>query len=560
MIDLTVLDQLVCEHYILEKGKNSVEIESELYFKYFVESKESLHRKIAASRFLEEIMDSVSKAATDKAVELLRQWQPQLLEDSRLHFQFLLMQLADKIEQHEEEAALEFCRKELAPKALTAYLEAYDDFKKALNFFIKPESIPYERQMLVDKFFATFQALNGTIDSCFYSCMKYLVNIVCAEVTSKTELREEAYQAMTLMLPNLSQRPLPIEGYREFPESDIQTLKDALMNRITRDDVVLALKYANGDVNKALKNELSLIHFDNDLVSSLVEDYLVLRGLRRNMDEASLNRLLDEDNKGEQVLPWQTFIQMIRLCAEKKYVSTILKLLQRHYPQLLVKYPKIHFRLLQFYLYQLLEERMWTLALQVLREDMSKIAETFPQLYPWLKESAFILFLYDLEGCHFVEKKRLWKCYFEQHMKLPVIASSLCTILMEANTIYEPQLAKNLRFYLFVHKEWCAKNQLDDPFADALYIRDLTNKDSLLEQTIDENECVFSAATKKDKNAEDFTNRQQQQQQHSIEEQVIWTLMEFLAISRAEAIALFNQYTGPSKDPAYILNTLLSEM
>jgi len=132
--------------------------------------------------------------------------------------------------------------------------------------------------------------------------------------------------------------------------------------------------------------------------------------------------------------------------------------------------------------------------------------------------------------------------------------------LMEANTIYEPQLAKNLRFYLFVHKEWCAKNQLDDPFADALYIRDLTNKDSLLEQTIDENECVFSAATKKDKNAEDFTNRQQQQQQHSIEEQVIWTLMEFLAISRAEAIALFNQYTGPSKDPAYILNTLLSEM
>ncbi|PYD21192.1 hypothetical protein DND58_30800 [Pseudomonas syringae pv. pisi] len=61
------------------------------------------------------------------------------------------MQLADKIEQHEEEAALEFCRKELAPKALTAYLEAYDDFKKALNFFIKPESIPYERQMLAGK-------------------------------------------------------------------------------------------------------------------------------------------------------------------------------------------------------------------------------------------------------------------------------------------------------------------------------------------------------------------------------------------------------------------------
>lgn len=371
-------------------------------------------------------------------------------------------------------------------------------------------------------------------------------------------LREETYQAMTLMLPNMSQRPLPIEGYREFPESDIQTLKDALMNRITRDDAILALKYANGDIQKALKNELSLIHVDTDIVSCLVEDYIEWRGLRRNMDSTRLKRLLEEEKNGES-LSWQTIIQMIRYCAENGDVSTILKLLRNRYPQVLKNYPKLHFRLLQFQLYRLLEERKWDCGLQILREELSKIIETCPQLYPWLKESAFILFLYDLEGYHYLEKKRLWKRYFEEHVNLPVMASSLCSILMEANSIYEPQLARNLRFYLFVHKEWCTKNQLNDPFADSLCISALTNKDTLLEQTIERNECIFNrdwnTSMKKDNCVEDSTNRQQ-----SVEEQVILTLMEFLAISRAEAIALFNQYTGPSKDPAYILNTLLSEM
>ncbi|EME27456.1 hypothetical protein Gasu_50460 isoform 2 [Galdieria sulphuraria] len=312
MINLTILDQLVCEHYLLERKKDDIETESELYFREFVESIDSLHSKMAARLALEEIIDSVAKATTTKVVQLLREWQPKLLEDTRLHFQFLIMQLADKIEQHEEEAALEFCRKELAPKALNAYLEAYDDFKRALKFFLKPERIPYERQILADKLFATFQALSGTTDSCFYTCLKYLINIVCAEVgTSKTELNEEAYQAMALIIPNLAERPLPIEGYREFPESDIQTLKDALRNRITRDDAVLALKYANGDVKRALKNELSLIHFDDDLVSSLVEDYIELRGLRRNIDGSKFSHLLVED-KIEDSLSWQVVIQMIR--------------------------------------------------------------------------------------------------------------------------------------------------------------------------------------------------------------------------------------------------------
>ncbi|GJQ13334.1 hypothetical protein GpartN1_g5125.t1 [Galdieria partita] len=558
MINLSVLDQLICEHYILEKSKDSIEIESELYFKQFVESKESLCSKIAARRALEEIIDSVTQAATTKVVKLLGEWQPQLLEDTRLHFQFLIMQLADKIEQHEEEAALEFCRKELAPKALNAYLEAYDDFKKALKFFLKPERIPYERQILADKLFATFQALNGTIDSCFYTCLKYLINIVCAEVTSKTELREETYQAMALLIPNLSQRPLPIEGYREFPESDIQTLKDALMNRVTRDDAVLALKYANGDIKKALKNELSLIHFDDDLVSSLVEDYIEMRGLRRSMDGSKLSHLLAED-KMDESLSWQTVIQMIRYCAERGDVFAILKLLRQLYPQMLEKYPKVHFRLLQYYLYDLLEERKWACGLNLLREDMNKVTQRFPQLYPWLKESAFILFLYDLEGYHFLERKRLWKRYFEEHINLPVMASSLCTIVMEANSIYEPQLAKNLRFYLLVHKEWCTKNQLDDPFAESLCIHALTDKDSLLEDMMYERDYIFNrdlnTTMKKNNFVEESASRQQ-----TTEEQVILTLMEFLAISRAEAIALFNQYTGPSKDPAYILNTLLSEM
>eukprot|EP00871_Galdieria_phlegrea_P002476 jgi/Galph1/3229/GphlegSOOS_G1917.1 len=554
-LNLNVLDQFVCEHFVLQRKKENKDSEDELYITRYRETKESLHEKVAANIALEQIISCVLQARTGEAYQVLSEWESKLLQDTRLTFHLLLMQLADKIEQHDVGAALRFCQEQLAPKALDAYLEAYDDFKRALRFFVLPSSIPVERQHLASKLFATFQSLKSSTDSWFYICLKYLLNIVCSEITSATRIREEAYQAVALLVPGLSQRPLPIEGYREFPESDIQTLKEALVSRISRDDAILALKYADGDLTKALKNELSLIQCDNDLMSSLIDDYIETRCLRREISQVELVNLLDDDTKD---LPsWRILIQAIRFAAGQGDVISILRLLRKYRSEVLDKYPKLHFRLLQMQFYYSLVENNLSSALDILRSDMSVATQKYPQLFPWLKESATILFLFHLEGTQINRKKRQWNRYFEEQFSLPLFASSICTVLMESFCVYEPQLVKNLRFYLYVHKEWCAKNHLEDPFLESLGIQALSTKDSLLDQIVDEEDYILN---KNESLVSATADSGDSSRCQSTEEQVIFTLMEFLAVSRAEAIALFNQYTGSSKDPAYILNTLLSEL
>ncbi|KAI5054338.1 hypothetical protein GOP47_0030769, partial [Adiantum capillus-veneris] len=63
----------------------------------------------------------------------------------------------------------------------------------------------------------------------------------------------------------------------QFDESDVQALAHAV--DVSRQGAVDSLRYAGGDLNLALKNELSRVRLDTGLLDDLVHDYCVYRGL-----------------------------------------------------------------------------------------------------------------------------------------------------------------------------------------------------------------------------------------------------------------------------------------
>lgn len=181
-------------------------------------------------------------------------------------------------------------RGDLAPCALDAYPEAYEEFKHvllALIFRENDETSPVasewsERQRfdLAGLLSSILRAFLHAYDPLFSMTLRYLISIhkvycfrqgVSSPISDLTE---------RLLFDDRDPPATPQESLFEAPpfdEVDIQALAHAV--ELTRQGAVDSLKFAKGDLFQAFQNELCRRRLDVSMLDHLVYEYCVYRGI-----------------------------------------------------------------------------------------------------------------------------------------------------------------------------------------------------------------------------------------------------------------------------------------
>lgn len=229
----------------------------------------------------------------DSAIDLLRLHAPFVLDDHRLLFRLQKQRFIELLRRgtvEDRDSAINCLRRALAPCALDAYPEAYEEFKHVLLAFIydkddhtSPVANEWSERRRFDiagLMSSVLRAHLRAYDPLFSMTMRYLISIhrgfsfrqgYSSPVSDLTE---------RLLLDERDPPATPEECLYEAPpfdEVDIQALAHAV--ELTRQGAVDSLKFAKGDLFQAFQNELCRMKFDVSMLDELVREYCVYRGI-----------------------------------------------------------------------------------------------------------------------------------------------------------------------------------------------------------------------------------------------------------------------------------------
>ncbi|EYU44384.1 hypothetical protein ABFS82_08G048400 [Erythranthe guttata] len=229
----------------------------------------------------------------DSAIDLLRTHAPAVLDDHRLLFRLQkqkFIELLRKGTDEDRDSAIKCVRASLAPCALDAYPEAYEEFKHVLLALIydkDDETSPVVNEWSEGRRFEIAGFLSSVLrahlhayDPIFSMTLRYLISIhkgfclhqgFSSPITNLTE---------RLLLEERDPPATPQESLFEVPpfdEVDIQALAHAV--ELTRQGAVDSLKFAKGDLHQAFQNELCRMRLDITLLDELVREYCIYRGI-----------------------------------------------------------------------------------------------------------------------------------------------------------------------------------------------------------------------------------------------------------------------------------------
>ncbi|XP_043713545.1 uncharacterized protein LOC122662056 isoform X1 [Telopea speciosissima] len=242
---------------------------------------------------IHQIRRSLEIGDVDAAIELLRIHAPFILDDHRLLFRLQkqkFIELLRKGTAKDRDSAIECLRKALAPCALDAYPEAYEEFKHVLLALIfdkddQTSPVAHEwserRRIDIAGLLSSFLRANlQAYDPIFSMTLRYLISIhkgfcfrqgISSPISDLTErlLLEERDPPATSQ-ESLYEAP-------PFDEVDIQALAHAV--ELTRQGAVDSLRFAKGDLYQAFQNELCRMKLDVAMLDELVHEYCVYRGI-----------------------------------------------------------------------------------------------------------------------------------------------------------------------------------------------------------------------------------------------------------------------------------------
>ncbi|KAK2967557.1 hypothetical protein RJ640_030428, partial [Escallonia rubra] len=242
---------------------------------------------------IRQIRRSLELGDVDSATDLLRAHAPSVLDDHRLLFRLQKQKFIELLRRgtaEDRDSAIDCLRTALAPCALDAYPEAYEEFKHVLLAFIydkDDQTSPVANEWSETRRFDIAGFLSSVLrahlhayDPVFSMALRYLISIhngFCfrqgfpspiADLTVRL-LLEEREPAATLQ-ESLYEAP-------PFDEVDIQALAHAV--ELTRQGAVDSLRFAKGDLCRAFQNELSRMRLDASMLDELVYEYCVYRGI-----------------------------------------------------------------------------------------------------------------------------------------------------------------------------------------------------------------------------------------------------------------------------------------
>ncbi|KAL8160717.1 hypothetical protein V2J09_002254 [Rumex salicifolius] len=244
-------------------------------------------------RLVRQVRWSLESGDIDSAIDLLLLHVPFVLNDHRLLFCLQKQKFIELLRRGTAEgrkAAIDCLRTALAPCALDAYPEAYEEFKHILLALIYDKNdlnspVAYEwsvrRRFEIAGFMSsTLRAHLHAHDPLLLMALRYLISIhkgycfrqgVSSPISDLTQrlLLEEKDSPAT---PEVSLYEAP-----PFDEVDVQALAHAV--ELTRQGAVDSLKFSNGDLFKAFKNEVCRTRMNLSVVDELVHEYCVYRGI-----------------------------------------------------------------------------------------------------------------------------------------------------------------------------------------------------------------------------------------------------------------------------------------
>ncbi|KAK3153593.1 hypothetical protein QOZ80_2BG0177970 [Eleusine coracana subsp. coracana] len=229
----------------------------------------------------------------DAALALLRAHAPAALRDHRLLFHLHKQRFVELVRRGTEadrEAALDCLRTALAPYALDAYPEAYEEFKHIMLVLIYDEddqSSPVVNEWSVKRRFELAGFLSSMLrahlqayDPILSMTLRYLISIhkvFCSRQGISSPISDLTER---LLFEDRDPPVVPQECSLEAPpfdEVDVQALAHAV--QLTRQGAVDSLKFAKGDLYQALQNELCRMNLDVSLLDQLVHEYCIYRGI-----------------------------------------------------------------------------------------------------------------------------------------------------------------------------------------------------------------------------------------------------------------------------------------
>ncbi|CAH9060900.1 unnamed protein product [Cuscuta epithymum] len=251
-------------------------------------SSSSFHSRL----LIRQIRRSMESGDVDAAIDLLRLYAPSLLDDHRLLFRLQkqkFIELLRKGTEEDRESAMKCLRTTLAPSALDAYPEAYEEFKHVLLALVydrNDNSSPIAHEWSEKRRFDIAGLLCSLLrthlhayDPLFAMTLRYLISIhknFCSRQGISSPISDLTER---LLLEDRDPPATPLECLSEAPpfdEVDIQALAHAV--EITRQGAVDSLRVARGDIFQAFQNELCRTRMDVSVLDELVHEYCIYRG------------------------------------------------------------------------------------------------------------------------------------------------------------------------------------------------------------------------------------------------------------------------------------------
>ncbi|KAM1529472.1 hypothetical protein ACFX1Z_018679 [Malus domestica] len=252
-------------------------------------SSSSYHSRL----IIRQIRRSLEAGHIDAAIGLLRSHAPFILDDHRLLFRLQKQRFIELLRRgtaEDRDSAINCLRNSLAPCALDAYPEAYEEFKHVLLAFIydkEDQSSPVATEWSEKRRFdiaglvsTVLRAYLHAYDPIFSMTLRYLISIhkgFCFRQGISSPISDLTHR---LLLEERDPPATPQESLFEAPpfdEVDIQALAHAV--ELTRQGAVDSLRFAKGDLFQAFQNELCRMRFDVAMLDELVHEYCVYRGI-----------------------------------------------------------------------------------------------------------------------------------------------------------------------------------------------------------------------------------------------------------------------------------------
>ncbi|CAH8354189.1 unnamed protein product [Eruca vesicaria subsp. sativa] len=629
-------------------------------------SSSSYHARLIIRR----IRNSIESGEIQKAIDILRSHAPFVLDDHRILFRLQKQKFIELLRKGRDEdraAAIHCLRTCVAPSALDAYPEAYEEFKHLLLALIYDkddqtspvanEWAEKRRYEMAGVMSSILRASLQAYDPLFSMTLRYLISIhkgFCFHQGISSAVSDLTHR---LLLEERDPPATPLESMYEAPpfdEVDIQALAHAV--ELTRQGAVDSMKFAKGDLFQAFQNELCRMQLDVSVLDELVKEYCIYRGIvesemqmitgpvKRNQFEVAHrlsrhcsaeidlntsqhsdvedNSMLDgshvndeemsskeggevgygseptnvsEDcsnswsNKGENTralvrirshmncesnkrkrwrgrvdetdrLPDPSFSKSETGIEDKYEIALALKeLVSRGMvaeavceisamdSDFFTQNPSLHFHLKQVEFLKLVSAGDHNGALKVACSHLGPLAAKDQSLLKTMKETLLVLLQPDNENTT------------GKDLPLNDLANTLQVSVGNRLGIEEPQLMKIIRATLHSHTEWFKLQMCKDRFSNLLKIdslkdvntdligaiRSRSNKENNTNLSSQLTTTSSSTMTSDDGGSSSLMMTTQTSSREALwEESAILKVMEFLALSRSDAIQLLSQYNG----------------